>query len=108
MPSCCWRAAGLTQMDDQQHYAKAYHREGDKYMAAEVQAESHQKQIAFQGERGAYGEEAVVAYFGPQAIPLPRRSFAEATSAVADGEADVGLLPIENSQAGSVHEVYDL
>ncbi len=77
-------------------------------MAAEVQTESQQKRVAFQGERGAYGEEAVVAYFGPQAIPSPRRSFAEVTSAVADGEADVALLPIENSQAGSVHEVYDL
>lgn len=67
-----------------------------------------QKRVAFQGERGAYGEEAVVAYFGAQAIPSPRRSFAEVTSAVADGEVDVALLPIENSQAGSVHEVYDL
>ena len=77
-------------------------------MAAEIQTERDQKRVAFQGERGAYGEEAVVAYFGAQAIPSPRRSFAEATSAVVDGEADVGLLPIENSQAGSIHEVYDL
>jgi prephenate dehydratase len=76
-------------------------------MAAEVQAET-QKHVAFQGERGAYGEEAVVAYFGPQAIPSPKRSFAEVTSAVAEGEVDVGLLPIENSQAGSINEVYDL
>jgi prephenate dehydratase len=64
--------------------------------------------IAFQGERGAYGEEAVVAYFGARVVPLPRKSFAEVFDAVAAGEADKGLLPIENSQAGSVHEVYDL
>ncbi len=65
-------------------------------------------QVAFQGERGAYGEEAIVAYFGAQAIPLPKKSFAEVTNAVAMGEADAGLLPIENSQAGSINEVYDL
>ena len=65
-------------------------------------------QIAFQGERGAYGEEAVVAYFGTQVVPLPRRSFAEAFAAITSGEADAGLIPIENSQAGSVHDVYDL
>ncbi len=65
-------------------------------------------QVAFQGEPGAYGEEAVVAYFGAQVIPLPRRTFAEAFAAVTSGEADAGLIPIENSQAGSVHDVYDL
>src|ERR1051326_3216284 len=64
--------------------------------------------VAFQGERGAYGEEAVVAYFGAQVIPVPRRSFAGAFDAVVAGETDAGLLPIENSQAGSVHDVYDL
>jgi prephenate dehydratase/chorismate mutase/prephenate dehydratase len=64
--------------------------------------------VAFQGERGAYGEEAVVAYFGAQVVPVPKRTFAEAFDAVMSGETDAGLLPIENSQAGSVHEVYDL
>ena len=76
-------------------------------MAVEGQL-ADQKRVAFQGERGAYGEEAVVAYFGAQSIPSPRRSFAEVTSAVAGGETDAGLLPIENSQAGSINEVYDL
>ncbi len=65
-------------------------------------------QIAFQGERGAYGEEAVVAYFGARVCPAPKKSFAEVTEAVAGGEVDAGLLPIENSQAGSINEVYDL
>jgi prephenate dehydratase len=64
--------------------------------------------IAFQGERGAYGEEAVVAYFGKKVLPSPKKSFAEVASAVAGGETDAGLLPIENSQAGSINEVYDL
>lgn len=64
--------------------------------------------VAFQGERGAYGEEAVARYFGASAQPAPQTSFADVFRAVATGEADVGLAPIENSQAGSINEVYDL
>jgi len=64
--------------------------------------------IAFQGEPGAYGEEAVLRYFGPAVSPLPRASFSDVFAAVADGAADGALTPIENSQAGSINEVYDL
>jgi prephenate dehydratase len=64
--------------------------------------------VAFQGERGAYGEEAVVRHFGENAQPAPQVSFADVFHAVASGEADAGLVPIENSQAGSINEVYDL
>ncbi len=76
-------------------------------MTAEERVEAG-RQIAFQGERGAYGEEAVVAYFGAQVVPVPKKSFAEVFDAVSAGETDAGLLPIENSQAGSINEVYDL
>src|SRR5438874_11662688 len=64
--------------------------------------------IAFQGERGAFSDEAVRAYFGKQAEPLPYRSFADVFRAVAAGEVDYGLVPVENSQAGSINDVYDL
>src|SRR3989442_14459778 len=64
--------------------------------------------IAFQGERGAFSDEAVRAYFGQQAEPLPHRSFADVFRAVAAGEVDYGLVPVENSQAGSINDVYDL
>src|SRR5438552_7671348 len=64
--------------------------------------------VAFQGERGAFIDEDVRAYFGQQAEPLPCRSFAEVFRAVAAGEVDYGLVPVENSQAGSINEVYDL
>jgi len=68
--------------------------------------------VAFQGERGAFGDEAVRAYFGKEAAvkpePLPYRSFADVFRAVATGEADYGLVPVENSQAGSINDVYDL
>jgi prephenate dehydratase/chorismate mutase/prephenate dehydratase len=68
--------------------------------------------IAFQGERGAFSEEAVRTYFGKeydkQLESFPCRSFADVFRAVAAGEVSYGLVPVENSQAGSINDVYDL
>lgn len=64
--------------------------------------------VAFQGERGAYGDEAVLLHFGPDTEPVPCRSFADVFAAVARAQVDFGLVPVENSQAGSINEVYDL
>jgi prephenate dehydratase len=63
--------------------------------------------VAFQGERGANSEEAVVRLFGEvEVVPCPR--LAEAFEAVAAGRADRAVVPVENSQAGSINETYDL
>ncbi len=64
--------------------------------------------VAFQGEPGAYSEAAVLEYFGGQARPLPCASFEQAFAAVQGGQAALGMLPIENSLAGSIHRNYDL
>jgi len=64
--------------------------------------------IAFQGERGAYGEEAVLKHFGANVDPLPCKSFQDVFTLVSGGKVDLGLVPIENSQAGSINENYDL
>src|SRR5437762_2422879 len=64
--------------------------------------------VAFQGERGAFSDEAVRRYFGKQAEPFPCRSFADVFRVVATGEVEYGLVPVENSQAGSINDVYDL
>jgi prephenate dehydratase len=68
--------------------------------------------VAFQGERGAFGDEAVRSHFAPyappKAEPVPCRSFADVFRAVATGEVSYGLVPVENSQAGSINDVYDL
>lgn len=64
--------------------------------------------VAFQGELGAFSEEAVHRFFGEGVTPVPRRGFAEVGQAVASREIDFGLLPIENSLAGSVVGSYDV
>jgi len=64
--------------------------------------------VAFQGIAGAYSEEAIRQFFGTEADTIPCRSFAEIFHAVEDRGADYGMLPVENSVAGSVNEAYDL
>ncbi|GJG89282.1 prephenate dehydratase [Gemmatimonadetes bacterium T265] len=63
--------------------------------------------VAFQGEHGAYSEEAVVAWWDGAATPVPARECADVAAAVAGGAVDYGLLPVENTLAGSVVATYD-
>lgn len=62
--------------------------------------------IAFQGERGAFSEDAV-AMLWPDALPLPLRTVADVTAAVSGGRADAGVLPVENTVFGSVDAARD-
>jgi len=64
--------------------------------------------VAFQGEPGAFSEEAVREYFGAAAIPVPCREFRHVGEALRSGAVDYALLPIENSLAGAVVGSYDV
>jgi prephenate dehydratase len=63
--------------------------------------------VAYQGEAGAYSEEGVLALFpGMEQLPLP--SIRKVFEAVEVGRVWAGLVPMDNSQAGSINETYDL
>jgi prephenate dehydratase len=68
----------------------------------------HNARVAFQGERGAFSEEAAVKLLGEGITLVPRPTFEAMFAAVGDGVADYALAPIENSLAGSVHRSFDL
>jgi prephenate dehydratase len=63
--------------------------------------------IAYQGLAGAFSEAAAAALF-PGASLHPRRTFAEVFAALEAHEVDAAVVPVENTHAGSVADVYDL
>jgi len=65
------------------------------------------KRIAFQGEPGAYSEEALF-LLAPDAQSQPYREFRDVAQAVLERRAELGLLPIENSLVGSIATNFDL
>jgi prephenate dehydratase len=64
--------------------------------------------VAFQGERGAFSEEAALRLLGHDIVVVPRGSFDATFSAIDQRSADYVLAPMENSLAGSVHRSFDL
>lgn len=66
------------------------------------------KRVAFQGEAGAYSEDAIREFFGETAEAVPYASLREMIHAVEQDEAVYGMLPIENAVAGSVASAYEL
>jgi prephenate dehydratase len=63
--------------------------------------------IAFQGERGAFSEEAVRQLLGPDAEVLACQRFEDVFRSLKEGRVEGAVVPIENTLAGSVHENYD-
>src|SRR6187431_3793009 len=66
-----------------------------------------QLKIAFQGEPGANSHIAIAEAY-PDAEPLPCPTFEDALAAISSGEADLGMIPIENSVAGRVADIHHL
>ena len=74
----------------------------------EKAAVAHKKPVCvFSGKKGAYAEQAIENFFEDSAVAEPVDSFDEIFQAVVDGKAEYGMVPIENSTAGSVYNNYD-
>jgi prephenate dehydratase len=73
-----------------------------------MSANTSKTRVAFQGERGAFSEEAAVKLLGDDIDLVPRPTFEAMFAAIGDGVADLVLAPVENSLAGSVYRCYDL
>jgi prephenate dehydratase len=63
---------------------------------------------AFQGEKGAFSEDAARRFFGAAVDPVACRDFDQMFAAVVGGQADAAVVPIENTLAGSIMKNYDL
>lgn len=70
--------------------------------------DTKEARVVFQGAEGAYSQAAMTQYFGERIQSLHVDTFRDAMSAIDEGSADFAVLPIENSTAGIVSEIYDL
>jgi len=73
-----------------------------------VTTSTQKPRVAFQGERGAFSEEAAHKLLGPGIELVPRRTFADLYNSLDTGVADYLLAPVENSIAGVVQPSVDL
>src|SRR3990172_10424007 len=64
--------------------------------------------VSYQGEPGAFSEQAGRAYFGSRARLAPMQGFKDVFEFTTRHPAGFGVVPIENSVFGSVHQNYDL
>lgn len=64
--------------------------------------------VAYQGEAGAFSENAARRLLGAEITGVPCHSFEDMFASVGSGNADCCIAPIENSLAGSIHRNYDL
>ena len=67
-----------------------------------------QASVVFQGAEGAYSQAAMNQFFGKNIKSFHVDTFRDAMIAIEEGRADFAVLPIENSTAGIVNEIYDL
>jgi len=65
-------------------------------------------EVAFQGEVGAYSEEAAFQFFGSSIQIRPRETLEEVFKAVEEEGVQFSVVPVENSLEGSISRVYDL
>ena len=70
--------------------------------------EEQNARVVFQGAEGSYSQMAMQTFFGEKVNCFSVETFRDAMCAIEEGSADYAVLPIENSTAGIVNEIYDL
>lgn len=112
-----FNAYGVTELFEQimamsrklQYGMLAQHDKAGKLAFIERPQMDKQKcRVVFQGAEGAYSQAAMVEYFGDEVNCFHVDTFRDAMLALDEGSADYAVLPIENSTAGIISEVYDL
>ena len=68
-----------------------------------METRKQKPRVAFQGERGAFSEEAAIKLLGPNIELVPQQTFAALFESLQTGVADYLVAPVENSIAGIVH-----
>lgn len=92
-----------------QYQLIADHTGGGRLSFTELeQFDAKKCRVVFQGAEGAYSQAAMMKYFGEQVDSFHVDTFRDAMLAIDEGSADFAVLPIENSSAGIVSEIYDL
>ncbi len=64
--------------------------------------------VVYQGEPGAYSEQACINFFGSAVDARGRSQFEDVFLALREGTADYGVVPIENNSTGAIRQIYDL
>lgn len=92
-----------------QYQMIAEHTGGGRLSFTELEELDTKKcRVVFQGAEGAYSQAAMMKYFGKEVDSIHVDTFRDAMLAIDEGSADFAVLPIENSSAGIVSEIYDL
>lgn len=80
---------------------------GTEFNIGFLEEEPHAERICYQGLPGSYSEMAAGILF-PDAVRVPENSFGDVFRSISEGDVPSGVVPLENTTAGSVYEVYDL
>ncbi len=88
-------------------HIKTASEESHKASEKEAAHEQSKARCLFSGMKGAYAEMAIIKYFENAAEAVQVDSFTEIFQQVVDGKAEYGMVPIENSTAGSIYSNYD-
>lgn len=91
-----------------QYQVMAENNRGLKLPFEQVDSLKQEAHIVYQGVPGAYSHQAAMQFFGEDARLEPVKTWEDAMKALSICDADYAVLPIENSTAGTVNDVYDL